>query len=138
MRPEDYPPQEPFTAIGALYHARVIGLADAVGGIEWQHGADPYQSAVLYPAERPRGDVVALIHGGGWTNGYKEWMAFMAPALTGRGILVASLGYRLAPRIPGPRASRMSQTGWHRSLGGWPRFWPCGPTGRQAAICQPM
>jgi len=97
MRPEDYPAQEPFTAIGAAYHARIIGLADAVPCVEWQHGADPYQSAALYPAARPRGDAVILIHGGGWTNGYKEWMAFMAPALTARGITAASLGYRLAP-----------------------------------------
>lgn len=97
MRPEDYPAQEPFTAIGAAYHARIMGAAEAVPTVEWQHGPDPYQSVALYPAQAPRGDVLALIHGGGWTNGYKEWMAFMAPALTARGITVASLGYRLAP-----------------------------------------
>lgn len=97
MRPEDYPPQDPFTAIGAAYHARILGAAAEVPTVEWQHGADPYQSVALYPAANPRGDVLALIHGGGWTNGYKEWMAFMAPALTARGITVASLGYRLAP-----------------------------------------
>jgi arylformamidase len=97
MRPEDYPPQEPFTPIGAAYHARVMAMAGPAREVEWQHGADPYQSAVLYPALQPRGDVVVLIHGGGWTSGYKEWMAFMAPALTARGITVASLGYRLAP-----------------------------------------
>lgn len=97
MRPEEYPSQEPFSAIGAAYHARIIGLADTVPTIEWQHGADPYQSVAVYPAPQPRGDVLMLMHGGGWTNGYKEWMAFMAPALTARGIIVASLGYRLAP-----------------------------------------
>jgi acetyl esterase/lipase len=43
-----------------------------------------------------------LLHGGGWTNGYKEWMAFAAPALTARGITAASLGYRLAPRHTWP------------------------------------
>jgi arylformamidase len=104
MRPEDYPPQEPFTAIGAAYHARILGAADAVPTVEWQHGADPYQSIALYPAQAPRGDVLALIHGGGWTNGYKEWMAFIAPALTARGITVASLGYRLAPAHIWPAA----------------------------------
>lgn len=98
MRPEDYPPQDAFTEIGARYHARISALAEAVPTVEWQHGDDPYQSVALYPAPAPRGDVVALIHGGGWTNGYKEWMAFVAPALTARGITVASLGYRLAPR----------------------------------------
>jgi len=97
MRPEEYPPQDPFTKIGEAYHARIMAAADAVPTLEWQHGDDPYQSVALYPAPAPRGDVILLIHGGGWTNGYKEWMAFMAPALTARGITVASLGYRLAP-----------------------------------------
>ncbi len=97
MRPEDYPPQDAFTEIGAKYHARIISLADAVPTVEWQHGDDPYQSVALYPAPDPRGDIVVMIHGGGWTNGYKEWMAFCAPALTARGITAASLGYRLAP-----------------------------------------
>jgi arylformamidase len=98
MRPEDYPQQEPFTEIGAAYHAKILGEADKVPTVEHQWGSDLYQSVALYPAPRPRGDVMCLIHGGGWTNGYKEWMAFCAPALTARGITVASLGYRLAPR----------------------------------------
>jgi acetyl esterase/lipase len=102
MRPEDYPPQDAFTEIGAKYHAKILGLADAVPTVEWRHGADPYQSVALYPAPDPRGDIVVMIHGGGWTNGYKEWMAFCAPALTARGITAASLGYRLAPVHPWP------------------------------------
>jgi acetyl esterase/lipase len=97
MRPDAYPPQEPFSALGARNHDTVMALAEAVPTVEWQWGNNPYQSVALYPAPQPRGDVLALIHGGGWTNGYKEWMAFMAPALTARGITVASLGYRLAP-----------------------------------------
>jgi len=97
MRPEDYPAQDPFTEIGAQYHARIINEAGSIPTVEWQHGQDPYQSVAVYPAEHPRGDILILIHGGGWTNGYKEWMAFCAPALTARGITVASLGYRLAP-----------------------------------------
>lgn len=97
MRPEDYPPQEPFSEIGAKYHARIMGEAEMVPTVEWRHGDDPYQSVAVYPTDTPSGDVVVLIHGGGWTNGYKEWMAFCAPALTARGVTVASLGYRLAP-----------------------------------------
>ena len=97
MRPEDYPPQEPFSEIGKAYHQKIMPAAETVTAVEWQHGADPYQSVALYPAAQPRGDVLLLIHGGGWTNGYKEWMAFCAPAATARGITVASLGYRLAP-----------------------------------------
>ena len=98
MRPDQYPPQDAFTEIGAAYHARIMGAADKVSTVEWQHGGDPYQSVAVYPADSPRGDLMILLHGGGWTNGYKEWMAFCAPALTARGITVASLGYRLAPK----------------------------------------
>ncbi|USE78396.1 alpha/beta hydrolase [Cupriavidus gilardii] len=36
-------------------------------------------------------------HGGAWTNGYKEWMGLMAPALTAAGIVLVSVSYRLAP-----------------------------------------
>lgn len=97
MRPEDYPDQEPFSKIGALYHEEVQRLADGVKGIEVSVGADPYQGLYVYPAAAPNGDVLCVMHGGGWTNGYKEWMAFMAPALTARGVTVVSIGYRLAP-----------------------------------------
>jgi acetyl esterase/lipase len=52
--------------------------------------------------KRPNGTVLAFIHGGGWTNGYKEMMGYMAPAFTQRGVLFASIGYRLAPRYLWP------------------------------------
>ncbi len=42
-------------------------------------------------------DVVIFFHGGGWTNGYKEWCGFMAPALAARGVALAAPTYRLAP-----------------------------------------
>jgi arylformamidase len=97
MRLEDYPPQEPFTEIGQRYHAEVTRLGVGIEGVETVWGQDPYQSFTIYPAANPRGDVLCLMHGGGWTSGYKEWMAFMAPALTARGITAISMGYRLAP-----------------------------------------
>lgn len=97
MRPEDYPAQEPFSAIGERYHSEVLRLGAEVAGSDVSLGDDPYQSVAVYQAEKPAGPVLCLIHGGGWTNGYKEWMAFMAPALTTRGITVVSFGYRLAP-----------------------------------------
>lgn len=97
MRPEDYPAQEPFTTIGAQYHDEVLRLAEGVEGEDIPLGEDPYRSVAVYRSAAPSGQVLCLIHGGGWTNGYKEWMAFMAPALTARGVTVVSFGYRLAP-----------------------------------------
>jgi acetyl esterase/lipase len=99
MRPEQYPPQEPLSALGMAYHERVMALGrDAAVGIEARYGDDPYQSIAVFPAPHPTGDVLLFWHGGGWTSGYKEWMHFMAPALTAQGVTFVSAGYRLAPQ----------------------------------------
>jgi arylformamidase len=95
---KDYYDQEPFSEAAQSYHAEVIKRAAALTGEEVRYGTDPYQSLVVFPAAKPNGPVLAFFHGGGWTNGYKEWMAFMSPALTGAGIVFVSVGYRLAPR----------------------------------------
>jgi len=98
VQPDAYPPQEPFTAIGAKYHDEVLRRGGGVSGIEMSYGEDPYQALTIVSAQQPSGDVLVVLHGGGWTNGYKEWMLFMAPALTARGVTFVSAGYRLAPR----------------------------------------
>ena len=98
MLPKEYPAQEPFTAIGAMYHDEVLRLGRGIAGVDLSYGGDPYQALTIIPAERPNGDVFIALHGGGWTNGYKEWMLFMAPALTARGVTFVSAGYRLAPQ----------------------------------------
>lgn len=97
-----YPPQEPFTEIGGKYHLRVQELARGVEGQCFAYGSDPYQEVAVFPASDPDGRVVAFMHGGGWTNGYKEWMAFMAPGLNDLGVTFVSLGYRLAPGVVWP------------------------------------
>jgi arylformamidase len=97
MRPEDYPPQEPLSENARGYGEMVTRLGDGLVGIERRYGADPYQSLAVFPAAAPNGALLAFMHGGGWTNGYKEWMAFMAPAFTAAGVGFASVGYRLAP-----------------------------------------
>ena len=97
MKISDYPPQEPFTEIGSRYHEEVLARVGDVSGEDVSYGTDDYQSLSIYPADKPSGDVLCFMHGGGWTNGYKEWMAFMAPALTRRGVTFVSMGYRLAP-----------------------------------------
>lgn len=99
---DSYPPQEPFSEIGAKYHVRVQELSAGISGEVFAYGDDPYQEVAVFPAADPNGSVVAFMHGGGWTNGYKEWMAFMAPALTAAGITFVSMGYRLAPAVTWP------------------------------------
>ena len=98
MRPVDYPPQEPLSQVAIPYGEACIARSFGVPFEDVVWGDDPYQSVAVYPAPQPNGAVVAFVHGGGWTSGYKEWMGFIAPAFTARGIVFASLGYRLAPR----------------------------------------
>lgn len=102
MRPDQYPPQEPFSEVAQRYHDTVMGLGEGITGAEFTYGDGPYQSLAIYTPETPNGTVLAFVHGGGWTNGYKEWMAFMAPAFTAAGVVFVSIGYRLAPQHPFP------------------------------------
>lgn len=98
----EYPEQEPFSEIGAKYHVRVQELGAGITGESFAYGDDAYQEVAVFSAPNPNGTVVVFMHGGGWTNGYKEWMAFMAPPLTAAGITFVSLGYRLAPAVTWP------------------------------------
>ena len=97
MKLADYPPQEPLSPLGASYQDRVLARSAGIEGREFAYGGDPYQRLTVYPSDTGSGDVLVFFHGGGWTSGYKEWMAFMAPALQARGVTLVTPGYRLAP-----------------------------------------
>ena len=119
MNAEDYPPQEPFGDLAKSAHAILTERAAGVDAKDFNYGADPYQSVAVCPAEQPNGDVVLMIHGGGWVNGYKEWMNFMAPALNAADITFVSIGYRLAPQHMFPTAVEdcMDGLAWtHQSI----------------------
>src|SRR5258708_6270670 len=98
MREQDYPLQEPVSAFATPYRNTCVARSQGIAYDEIRYGDDAYQSVAVYPAERPAGTMLAFAHGGGWTSGYKEWMGFMAPAFASRGIVFASIGYRLAPQ----------------------------------------
>jgi arylformamidase len=98
MRIEDYPPQESLSAPGQVYAAEVMRRGTGVAAEDHSYGPDPYQSIALSLPKKPNGTVLAVVHGGGWTSGYKEHLLFMAPAYTSTGIIFASIGYRLAPQ----------------------------------------
>src|SRR5262249_40360028 len=99
MRIADYPPQEPPSAISTALHTQVMELGRGIVGNEVSYGTqDPSQSMLIFPSARPNGRALLFVHGGGWTNGYKEEMAFLAPALNSLGYAFISASYRLAPR----------------------------------------
>jgi arylformamidase len=58
----------------------------------------------FYPRAVERAPVVIFWHGGGWTNGYKEWNWFMAEHVTRLGAVLVLPGYRLAPEHRMPAA----------------------------------
>jgi acetyl esterase/lipase len=43
-------------------------------------------------------------HGGGWTNGYREYQTFMAANVTALGFVMIAPSYRLTPEHPLPCA----------------------------------
>jgi arylformamidase len=100
VRTEDYPPQEPLSPIAQKYVDSIQKLSGPalVASEEASYGSDPYQGVLIQRASKPNGALLVFMHGGGWTSGYKEWIAFMGPPLTARGITFASVGYRLAPQ----------------------------------------
>lgn len=65
------------------------------------YGPNPVQKLDIYLPERH--DLKDLpifvnIHGGGWTHGYKEWMALNAPAIVAFPAIYVSIGYSLSPK----------------------------------------
>ncbi|HIP09128.1 MAG TPA: alpha/beta hydrolase [Rhodospirillales bacterium] len=97
MRPEDYPAQDELAEFAQGYAAEVMQRAAGIEAEDVLFGDDVYQRVGIHKPLHSNGAVFAFIHGGGWTNGYKEWNDFMAPAFTGRGVTFVTIGYRMAP-----------------------------------------
>jgi arylformamidase len=94
---------------------------------EERYGENAYQSISVFRPAKANSAMLLFFHGGGWTSGYKEWMAFMAPAFTAAGVVFASAGYRLAPQhvFPTGMDDCAAAIGWLRAnavrFGGDPR-----------------
>jgi len=114
LNPEDYPPQDPPPPAAGDYRLEAMRLGKGVEGIDCRYGEDIFQRIALFVPPKPNGIVLMYMHGGGWTSGHKEVMAFMAPGLTEAGILFASAGYRLAPAhvFPAGRDDAETAAAW--------------------------
>lgn len=67
------------------------------------YGSDPLHRYDVYGAAHTSDSpILVFFHGGGWTNGYKEYAAFMAPHVVAAGCVLVTPSYRLAPehRLP--------------------------------------
>ena len=121
MRIEDYPPQEPLSEAGQAFAAEVLARGAGVAAVDVRYGDDPYQSIAIQTPDEPDGTVVAMMHGGGWTSGYKEHLNFAGASATARGAVYASIGYRLAPRhgFPAGVDDAADAIAWlHRNVAG--------------------
>ena len=76
--------------------------------------------------------VVVFWHGGGWTNGYRDYNAFMAPHLTGLGCVLVSPSYRLVGQARLPAAYDDSLRMLAHVAGNIGRF---GGDGRRLYLC---
>lgn len=69
------------------------------------YGDHPAQRYDVYGGDHTAdAPIVVFFHGGGWTNGYKEYAAFMAPCVVAANCVLVTPGYRLAPEHPLPAA----------------------------------
>ena len=102
--------QEPMSSDAEAYSATALKLSREVQRttkveLDVAYGLEAEQRLDLYfPKESSSSPVPVLLfmHGGGWARGYKEWMGFMAPAITCLPAIFISVGYRLAPRAKFP------------------------------------
>lgn len=102
-QPPLYPEIAEAYAQAALQRSRAASRVCQVVANQ-RFGPDEAQALDVYLARpasvSPTSPVLVFAHGGAWTNGYKEWMGLMAPALTAEGITFVSVSYRLAPGHP--------------------------------------
>jgi arylformamidase len=107
----DLEEQMPLPAMAAVrYASTALSWAQGVPGHlhrerNVRYGPHRQQTYdVFYPREAEDAPVVIFWHGGGWTNGYKEWGWFMAEHVTDLGAVLVLPDYRLAPEHRMPAA----------------------------------
>jgi len=62
------------------------------------YGSHANQCYDVFTSRRPKkAPILIFWHGGGWTNGYKEYVAFMAKNIVELGMILVAPDYRLAP-----------------------------------------
>jgi acetyl esterase/lipase len=119
---DNLPVQPQMSAVAEAYAAEILARSRAVAAsgrvkLDVPYGDDYWQRIDIYlPAQERLRDlpVLLFVHGGGWSNGYKEWMGFMAPCFTDLPAIFVSVGYRLLPsvRFPAPLDDTIAALAW--------------------------
>ena len=122
--------QPPLSPQAQAYAAEIVELSTEVRErskvvLDIPYGPEERQRLDLYcPRDGTSAPVPVLLfmHGGAWRNGCKEWMGFMAPAITCLPAIFMSVGYRLAPasKFPAPLQDCRRALQWaHDNVGGY-------------------
>jgi arylformamidase len=106
----DHQPPMPFQAaedyaVMVMHWAQEPLPDDVVVTRDLAYGSDRLQRYDVYAPRAAHGaPVLVFWHGGGWTNGYRDYVRFMAPHVTRMGVVLVAPSYRLAPahRMPAP------------------------------------
>jgi arylformamidase len=111
-----------FPAEAEEYSRRALALsADAIARcdvrVDIAYGPDPRQTLDTYRPQAQFGrplPVLLFVHGGGWTNGYKEWVGLLGPSITAFPAILVCVSYRLAPvnRFPAPFEDCVAAITW--------------------------
>ncbi len=97
-------------------------VASTRNKIDVSYGTDFYQKLDIFlPQNEVAGGLPVLVfmHGGGWRHGHKEWMGFLAPAITALPAIFISVNYRLAPetKFPAPLDDCLDALAWtHKNI----------------------
>ena len=124
---DNLPRQPQMSPVAEAYAAEILARSRAVAAssrvlLDVPYGDDYWQRLDLY---LPNSDglrdlpVLLFLHGGGWSNGYKEWMGFMAPCFTDLPAIFVSVSYRMLPevRLPGMLDDTIAALAWvHRDI----------------------
>ena len=116
IQPPLFPPE------AEEYSRRALALsADATAHCDVRadiaYNTDPRQNLDIYRPHAPLGHalpVLLFVHGGGWTNGYKEWVGLLGPSVTAFPALLVCVSHRLAPanRFPAPFEDCVAAIRW--------------------------
>lgn len=92
-------------------------VATTKNKIDVSYGNDFYQKLDIFLPQKnvPYGlPVLLFMHGGAWQHGHKEWMGFLAPAITALPAIYVSVNYRLAPetKYPAPLDDCLDAVAW--------------------------
>ena len=119
---DNLPTQTQMSPLAEAYAAEILERSRQVAAttrvlLDVPYGDDYWQRLDIYlPAKDGLRDlpVLLFLHGGGWSNGYKEWMGFMAPCFTDLPAIFVSVGYRLLPevRFPAPFDDTVAALAW--------------------------